>query len=406
VNWDGEAVLRRIFTKSRLRHFATQQSTLYDAAMHNAQKLRSALRALISPVLRQVTGEAPSTSPPPAPAANPAAGAPKRARKGLRLSLALQGGGSFGAFTWGVLDRFLEEKDVAFDAVSGASAGAINAVVLSSGLARGGREGAREALAQFWEQASRAAPSHAGVRHPSGVALDLSTRLMSPYQFNPLDFNPLRALLGEVDFDALRKDPPLRLLIGTTRVSDGRLRIFREHQITRDVVLASACLPLLQHAVTIDGEEYWDGGYAANPPILPLVTASRASDILVVQIIPTQGEELPRTSPQIIRRLNQMTFNNSLIHDLENLSSMMELAKEQGGEGRMSRKLRKLTLHRLSAEDRVPDLREMSAFNLDGDFLARLRDAGRASAAEWLERERNDEPAAAETAEPMGALSA
>jgi NTE family protein len=383
-----------------------QQSTLYDAAMHNAQKIKSALRALISPVLRQVTGgEAPSASPRPVPAENPTAGAAKRARKGLRLSLALQGGGSFGAFTWGVLDRLLEEKDVAFDAVSGASAGAINAVILSSGLARGGREGAREALAQFWEQASRAAPSHAGVRHPSGLALDLSTRLMSPYQFNPLDFNPLRALLGEVDFDALRKDPPLRLLIGTTRVSDGRLRIFREHQITRDVVLASACLPLLQHAVTIDGEEYWDGGYAANPPILPLVTASRASDILVVQIIPTQGEELPRTSPQIIRRLNQMTFNNSLIHDLENLSSMMELAKEQGGEGRMSRKLRKLNLHRLSAEDKVPDLREMSAFNLDGDFLARLRDAGRASASEWLERERNDEPAAAETAAPVRALS-
>ena len=228
---------------------------------------------------------------------------------------------------------------------------------------------------------------------------------MSPYQFNPLDFNPLRALLGEVDFEALRKDPPLRLLIGATRVSDGRLRIFRKHQITRDIVLASACLPLLQHAVTIDGEAYWDGGYAANPPILPLVTASRASDVLVVQIIPTEGEELPRTSPQIIRRLNQMTFNNSLLHDLDTLASMMELAKERGGEGRLSRKLQRLNLHRLSAEDVVPDLREMSAFNLDWDFLIRLRDAGRAVAADWLERRRAESLAAASAGDEEAALT-
>lgn len=370
--------------------------------MHNVQKLKRALRALISPVLKQVAGgDAPLPAPAPREAPARPAGDAKRPRKGLRLSLALQGGGSFGAYTWGVLDRLLQEKDVGFDAVSGASAGAINAVILSSGLARGGREGAREALAQFWEQASRAASSPAGARHPSGLALDLSTRLLSPYQFNPFDFNPLRALLGEVDFDALRKTPPLRLLIGTTRVSDGRLRIFREHQITKDVVLASACLPLLQHAVTIDGEEYWDGGYAANPPILPLVTASRALDILVVQIIPTEGEELPRTSPQIIRRLNQMTFNNSLLHDLENLSSMMELAKEQDGEGRMSRKLRRLNLHRLSAEDKIHDLREMSALNLDWDFLTRLRDAGRSAASEWLERERGREPVPVALPEPV-----
>ena len=170
-------------------------------------------------------------------------------------------------------------------------------------------------------------------------------------------------------------------------------------------MLASACLPLLQHAVTIDGEAYWDGGYAANPPMLPLVTASRASDVLVVQIIPTEGEELPRTSPQIIRRLNQMTFNNSLLHDLDTLSSMMELAKERGGEGRLSRKLQRLNLHRLSAEDAVPDLREISAFNLDWDFLIRLRDAGRAAAADWLERRRAESLAAASAGDEEAALT-
>jgi NTE family protein len=358
--------------------------------MHNTEKFGRVIRAFISPVLKHVAGGADARLPRAANDARAKATRPKR----LRLSLALQGGGSLGAFTWGVLDRLLEEDDVSFDAVSGASAGAINAVILAAGLAQGGRTGAREALARFWKRASDAAPRHAGTRASSGV-FDLSTRVMSPYQFNPLDINPLRPLLGEVDFEALRQVPPLRLLIGATRVSDGRLRVFREQQITQDVVLASACLPLLHHAVTIDGEAYWDGGYAANPPLMPLVTASRASDILVVQIIPTEGEELPRTSPEIIRRLNQMTFNNSLLHDLDTLSSMMELAKDQGGEGRLSRKLQRLRLHRLSAEEVVPDLRQMSAFNLDWDPLIRLRDAGRAAAEDWLTRQRGDAPGAA-----------
>jgi NTE family protein len=212
---------------------------------------------------------------------------------------------------------------------------------------------------------------------------------MSPYQFNPLDFNPLRSLLGEIDFEALRAKKPVRLLIGATRVSDGRLRIFREHQITRDVVLASACLPLLQHAVSIDGEAYWDGGYAANPPLMPLVATSRAQDIIVVQIIPTEGEELPRTSPDIIKRLNQMTFNNSLLRDLDTLSSMAEMATEREGEGRLSRKLRRLRLHRLSAEDSVPGLKKVSAFDLDWDLLVRLRDHGRDAAETWLAARRD-----------------
>jgi NTE family protein len=372
--------------------------------MHNQRKLSQALRALIAPVLRAliapVLGQIAGQEVLRGGAANDAASLKAQAAKGatakpamskrLRLSLALQGGGSFGAYTWGVLERLLEEKDVSFDAVSGASAGAVNAVIMSHGLATGGAEGAREALARFWKRASESAPRHAATPAPSSVvAFDISTRVMSPYQFNPLDFNPLRSLLDEVDFEALRRDKPLRLLIGATRVSDGRLRIFRESQITREVVLASACLPLLQHAVTIDGDAYWDGGYAANPPLMPLVTASRASDIVVVQIIPTEGEELPRTSPEIIKRLNQMTFNNSLLRDLDSLSSMTEMAKEREGEGRLSRKLRRLRLHRLAAEDSVTDLRQLSAFNLDWDFLMRLHDAGRTAADKWLvERQR------------------
>ncbi|MFI5012199.1 MAG: patatin-like phospholipase family protein [Hyphomicrobiales bacterium] len=363
--------------------------------MQNSRKISRAIRAFISPVLQRVAG----TDATQAPGRVPGTPAKAARTKRLRLSLALQGGGSLGAFTWGVLDRLLEDKDIALDAVSGASAGAINAVLLAAGLRQGGVEGAREVLARFWERASKVAPRHPGGRASS--AFDLSTRIMSPYQFNPLDFNPLRSLLGEVDFEALRNDPPLRLLIGATRVSDGRLRVFREHEITQDVVLASACLPLLHHAVTIEGEAYWDGGYAANPPLMPLVTASRAADIVVVQIIPTAGEELPRTSPEIIRRLNQMTFNNSLLHDLDTLSSMMELAKEQDGEGRLSRKLRRLRLHRVSAEDAVPDLSELSAFNLDWDLLARLRESGRAAAEAWLDERQSGEQSEA-AGEPIG----
>ena len=340
--------------------------------MHNVRKLSRSIGAALVPVLDQISAIAVR---------------PGRRSKTLRLSLALQGGGSLGAFTWGVLDRLLEEKDVSFDAVSGASAGAINAVVLASGLARGGAEGARQALASFWQRTSEAAPRHGGSRVGTGV-FDISSRVVSPYQFNPFDFNPLRSLLAEIDFEALRREPPLRLLIGATHVSDGRLTIFREHQVTKDVVLASACLPLLQHAVTIDGEAYWDGGYAANPPLMPLVSASRASDILVVQIIPTEGQEVPRTSPDIIRRLNQMAFNNSLLHDLDTLESMAELAKDERGESRLSRKLRRLRLHKLSAEDVVPDLRQMSALDLDWHLLQRLRDTGRASAESWLARQR------------------
>jgi NTE family protein len=365
--------------------------------MQNQSKLSQVVRSAIAPLRKHLGGE------PSLPARVRDGRKRARARK-LRLSLALQGGGSLGAYTWGVLDRLLEEKGIRFDAVSGASAGAINAVLLASGLAKGGPPRAREALERFWRSASQVAPRHAGGRTSSGV-VDLSTRLLSPYQFNPLDLNPLRPLLDEeVDFQALREKPPLRLLIGATRVSDGRLRIFREHQLTRDVVLASACLPLLHQAVTIDGEAYWDGGYAANPPIMPLVAASRAPDILVVQIIPTEGEQLPKTSRQIIRRLDQMTFNNSLLHDLETLSTMTQLAREEPGEGARLGKLRRLRLHRLSAEDSVGGLRRMSAFNLDWAFLTRLRDAGRDAAAPWLDRMRDEREAAEKTdANPSGA---
>jgi NTE family protein len=308
----------------------------------------------------------------------------ERQAKRRRLSLALQGGGSFGAFTWGVLDRLLEEEDLAFDVASGASAGAINAVVMATGLAKSGRKGGREEararLTRFWTRVSEVAP-----RASSNAAAAMATRLLSPYQFNPFNVNPLRTILSEeVDFDALRAKPPLRLLIAATRVSDGSLRVFREKAVTLEAVLASACLPLLHHAVEIDGEAYWDGAYSANPPIVPLIAASRASDALVVQIIPTASEETPTSSADIIKRMQQITFNSSLLREMEALSAMTKLSGPDAEGSALSRKLQRLRLHHINAEKHVPGLAQASALDLDWDFLCALRDHGRAAAEGWL----------------------
>jgi len=297
-----------------------------------------------------------------------------------RLSLALQGGGSFGAFTWGVLHRLLDEENLVLDVVSGASAGAVNAVVLASGLANGGPPEAQRRLERFWRRASEAAPPS-----KAGAALAAATRVLSPYQFNPFNVNPLRTILSEeIDFDALRAKPSLRLLIAATRVRDGKLHIFREKSLTLDVVLASACLPVLHHAVSIEGEAYWDGGYTANPPLIPLVLGSRASEALIVQIIPSVGGEMPTTASGIARRMEQITFNSSLLRDLDSLDAMMRLSDPSVKGTRLSRKIRKFHLHHLSAEAEFPALREASALNLDWRFLTRLRDAGMRAADRWL----------------------
>jgi NTE family protein len=303
-----------------------------------------------------------------------------------RLSLALQGGGSFGAFTWGVLDRLLEDSEIAFDTISGTSAGAINAVLLAAGLAEGGPRAARAKLSRFWERLSRTAafgPFGAGF---APGTFSFWTRLLSPYQYNPLDLNPLRALINEeVDFDRLRLAAPIGLLIAATRVCDGRARIFQNAEIDVDAVLASASLPLYHHAVTIEDVAYWDGGYSANPPLLDLVMASRAPDVLVVQITPMRSAEVPTTSREIIRRLDQITFNAALQTEIETLA--WHTQRSRGLSGLLShegRKLRRLNLHRIAAEEEFTGLSDASASNLDWSFLSTLRDHGRAAATAWL----------------------
>ncbi len=226
-----------------------------------------------------------------------------------RLALALQGGGSFGAFTWGVLDRLLEEKDGAFDAISGASAGAVNATLLAAGLIEGGPAAARAKLERFWRRMSRAA-AFSPSASLSAPGFGLIARSLAPSLFNPFNLNPLReALAEEVDFERLRRDSPVELMIGATRVKDGALRVFETSELTLEMVLASTCLPLLHHQIVIEGETYWDGGYAANPPLLRLALKSSAERILIVQITPNTVAAAPVTpakSPDASNRSSSM----------------------------------------------------------------------------------------------------
>jgi len=312
----------------------------------------------------------------------------ERWRQRPSLSLGLQGGGSFGAFTWGVLDRLLEEEHIRFDTLSGASAGAVNAVILASGLAQGGRSLARERLERFWRQVSTAGMFSPMSRlgQSAAATIDISTRMVSPYQFNPLGLNPLRALLAEhVNFEHLRKAPPFRLLIAATRVKDGRVRIFGTDEISLDAVLASACLPLLQHAVEIDGEWYWDGGYSANPPLRRLIMDSKTDDIVLVQVTPESDEAVPHLSPAIARRISRIAFNSPLQREVEGLADFRDLCRAEGVfRSRFCRKLERLRLHRIVAEAAVEGLHRESAYNVDWAFLTKLKDSGRRAAEDWL----------------------
>lgn len=306
-------------------------------------------------------------------------------KPGRLVSLALQGGGSFGAFTWGFLDRLLEE-DVAIDVVSGASAGAVNAVLLADGLAAGGNEAARQRLGRFWHRVGHFSPPLPAGQRPGIAALfDLSTKLASPYQLNPLGLNPLRQMLTEeVDFERLRAESPVRLRIAATRVKDGRLRLFSENEITVDAVLASACLPYLHHAIEIDGEAYWDGGYSANPPLRQLILDTKAKDVILVELLPQHDNEVPLLPPDISRRMQEIAFATSLHKELEALEDFRDMCRRSVGLSLICRKLQQLRFHRVSAAECVENLDRESALDTSWPFLTRLKEHGRAAAAEWL----------------------
>jgi NTE family protein len=314
------------------------------------------------------------------------------------LNLALQGGGAHGAFTWGVLDRLLEDDRIGFDGISATSAGAMNATVLASGMAAGGREGAKKALTEFWHRISHAAlksplqptlldrllGDHSKAQSRGFVFSELLTRLFLPYEFNPLNENPLRqVLLGSVDFGALNPTTcPIKLYLAATNVRTGKIRVFGNAEIGVDAVLASACLPLLFRAVEIDGEAYWDGGYAGNPPIFPLIYNCSSSDVLIVQLSPMRREELPQSATEILNRVNEISFNSSLLREMRAIRFVTRLIDDGTI---VNGSLRRMRIHCVSADDVISQLSVASKLETDWDFLTSLRDTGRERAEHWLD---------------------
>jgi NTE family protein len=324
----------------------------------------------------------------------------ERGEATVLIDLALQGGGSHGAFTWGVLDRLLEEPRFHIAAISGTSAGAMNAAVLANGWIEGGADGARAALEKYWRAVSRAAAFSPLQRSPldrlmgrwsldtspAYVAMDLMTRLVSPYDLNPLALNPLRKILNDnIDFERLAGSPIL-LFVTATRVRTGRGRIFRNGEITADVLLASACLPTMFRAVEIDGEAYWDGGYAGNPTITPLVRESDAHDTIIVQINPVERPETPRSASDILNRLNEISFNSPLAKELRMIALLHEVADPGHGEGERWAKMR---THRIKS-DMLAEFGASSKLNAEWAFVSKLRDEGRRAASEFLQAHGHD----------------
>jgi NTE family protein len=319
---------------------------------------------------------------------------PATERRQVLVDLALQGGGSHGAFTWGVLDRLLEEPWMKIDAISGTSAGAMNAAVLVDGWSKGGADGARAALDTYWRRVSRAAAFSPLQRSPlerlmgrwtldttpAYLAIDLMSRVFSPYDLNPMGINPLRQILAEsIDFERLVASP-IKLFITATNVHTGRGRIFRNSQITPDVLLASACLPTMFQAVEIEGEAYWDGGFAGNPTITPLVRESDAHDTILVQINPRERLKTPRTAGDILDRLNEISFNSPLMKELRMIALLRQAADPGRGEGARWASMRTHSI----MTDKLAEFGASSKLNAEWEFLATLKAEGRKSAGDFL----------------------
>jgi NTE family protein len=327
--------------------------------------------------------------------------APKTfSRDPILIDLALQGGGSHGAFTWGVLDRFLEEPWFEIDGVSGTSAGAMNAAVLAAGFAKGGAPGAREALENFWRgvsDAARFSPLQRGPldillgrwtmdNSPGYIMADLMSRVISPYTLSLPGGNPLRDILAQfIDFELIAQSP-IQVFITATNVHTGRGRVFRNDAITPEVLLASACLPSMFQAVEIDGDHYWDGGYSGNPTLTPLVRYCKSDDMILIPINPIESVEVPRTSSEIMNRLNEISFNAVTLKELRMIAMLRKVVDAGDSEGAEWAKLR---LHRVG-NDVMNTLGASSKMITEWAFLTMLRDEGRKSAQAFLDAHAHD----------------
>jgi NTE family protein len=330
----------------------------------------------------------------------------KSASTSKRINLALQGGGAHGAFTWGVLDQLLEDERIAVEGISGTSAGAVNAVMLADGLTRGGRAEAQKRLADFWAAASSAGNLPALQRKvmerllsftplegtPVQAWFNALSRYFSPYDVNPLNINPLKDLIERfVDFEALRANHDLHIFISATNVQSGRVRVFPREKITADAVMASACLPLLFRAVEIDGVPYWDGGYLGNPVIFPFFGATKTEDVLVVQINPLVRKATPMSSSEIMNRINEITFNSSLIGEyraIEFVARLIDQGKLPRGIG--AGQYRRINVHRIVLDRFGTQFDAYSKLSTDYEFFAMLHTSGKRAARRFLDEHFDD----------------
>jgi NTE family protein len=322
-----------------------------------------------------------------------------------RINLALQGGGAHGAFTWGVLDELLNDNRIEIEGMSGTSAGAVNAVMVADGLARGGPDEARKRLADFWRSASRDGDMSALnraisdrlfslvpiVTAPFQPFIDAWSRTLSPYDLNPLNINPLRDLIARlIDFDAVKKSG-MPLFIAATNVQTGRLRVFPRDKIDADAVLASAALPHVFRAVEIDGVPYWDGGYTANPPIYPFFRTTQTEDVLVVQINPVVRQKTPQSAQEIMNRINEITFNSSLVAEYRAIEFVRRLIDDGAlKRGTGPGEYRRLHMHRVDLGFIGRKLTASSRLNTDFDFFEMLHRAGRRAGRRFLDQHFDD----------------
>lgn len=313
------------------------------------------------------------------------------------VTLALQGGGSHGAFTWGVLERFLAEDRLQIEAISGTSAGAMNGAVIAEGLVMGDRAGAISELERFWAAVSRMGRFGPFIRTPVDAMInswnventpgyllfDTISRYLSPYQFNPFNWNPLLELLAEtVDFDLVRACDTLKLFVTATSVQTGKIRVFTNEDLTPEAVMASGCLPQLFQAVEIDGEAYWDGGYMGNPAIFPLIYNCESRDVIIVQVNPLDRPRVPTTIPEITDRLNEITFNATLMREMRAIAFVSRLLEEHQID---SSRYKKMLIHRIDIPEDMKRFSATSKLNAEWDFINYLRTLGYQQAEAWLQ---------------------
>lgn len=339
-----------------------------------------------------------------APAATTKAAGPKRV-----VNLALQGGGAHGAFTWGVLDRLLEDEQLEIEAITSTGAGSMNAAIVVFGLLEGGRDMAKALLEEFWKKVSALTsftPKQPGffspVQQPNFfdrilgtqdmglsagfMAFDFFTKMFSPYQYNMLDINPVRDILAQmVDFDVIADNTERQLFVNATNVRTGKPRVFKTEELTLDKVMASACMPFLFKAVEVDGQQYWDGGYSGNPALFPLFYHSESRDIIIVQATALNKDEAPTTASDILDRANEISFNTNLMHEVRAIEFVNRMLDQHRLDDKRYCYIR---LHRIHAEDLLNDFGGASKLNADWDFLNHVRSIGYQAADDWLDMHR------------------